>query len=247
MNPVYTKQRRGATTIDDKSDAIDAKLIAEVLTKKLAKLPKITNQEFSSRMLSLKKAVGFHEECAIDGARLQNQLHQLKREHTLSINLQERQMLALIIKGKTASLKRCKATSKKLVVKLDKLLKEHGANLTTIKGIKTILAAKIIAHTNGIERFPNRDKFIRYAGIAPKEKSSGKSRWFRRSKKGNRSLHSALFLVALNQIRWNPKAKAYFEKRVKEGKTKRQALVCVTKHITCVIYAMLKSGEDYKG
>ena len=246
VNPVYTKDMRDATTNDDKTDEVDAKLIAEVLTKKLAKLPQITTQELSSRMLSLKKTVGFYEECSVEGTRLKNQLYQLQRERELSIDPQERSVLTLVIREKTVSLKRAKKTKQRLEIELAKLLEGQGKNLTTIKGIKTVLAAKIIAHCNGIERFPNRDKFIRYAGIAPKQRSSGKSKGHKKSKKGNRNLHSTFYLIALNQIHWNPNAKAYFEKKVKEGKTKRQALNFVMKRTATIVYSMLKSGEDYK-
>jgi transposase len=70
VNPIYTRQRRNAGTRGDKSDIIDAKLIAEVLTKKLSVLPKITQNELSSRMLCLKKVLGFYEEQTAHGAQL---------------------------------------------------------------------------------------------------------------------------------------------------------------------------------
>ena len=43
------------------------------------------------------------------------------------------------------------------------------------------------------------------------------------------------------------KAKEYYEKKIKEGKSKKQALVCVMKRIACIVYGMLKSGEEYRG
>src|SRR3954463_1073827 len=93
VNPVYTRQRRNARTRSDKSDIIDAKLIAEVLTKKLSLLPRITVNELSSHMLSLKKVVGYYEEQTAQGARLQNQLQQLRREQSLSVDVYERSVL----------------------------------------------------------------------------------------------------------------------------------------------------------
>ena len=129
----------------------------------------------------------------------------------------------------------------------DLLKTAGGGNLVTIPGIETILAGKIIAHAGGIERFQTIDKFIKYAGIAPTEKSSGKSRRYIKSTKGNRKLNTTFYLCALGQIRWNPKAKEYYQKKIKEGKSKKQALVCVMKRIACIVYGMLKSGEDYRG
>ena len=37
------------------------------------------------------------------------------------------------------------------------------------------------------------------------------------------------------------------QKKIKEGKSKKQALVCVMKRIACIVYGMLKSGEEYRG
>lgn len=57
VNPLYTKQRRTFGTKADKSDPRDAKLIAEVLTRKLSELPKITQHDLSSFLLVLRKTV----------------------------------------------------------------------------------------------------------------------------------------------------------------------------------------------
>lgn len=246
VNPVYTRLRRKAGTRGDKSDLADAKLIAEVLTKKLAELPKITLNELSSRMLCLKKAPGFYDEQTVHGARLQNQLLQLEREHGLSEDRKEKAIMSYIVKNKKNELKLIKKTQRDLTTQMKVLLSGAGDNLTSMPGIGIILAAKIVAHSNGIDRFSKRDKFVRYTGIAPLERSSGKYRRFFRGKKGNRQLHTTFYLAALTQIQWNPKAKEYYEKKQKEGKTKQQALVCVMKRTACVVYGMLKSGEVYR-
>ena len=154
---------------------------------------------------------------------------------------------AVIIKGKTAELKQIKNQQKKLTIQLDRLLEAYGKNLTSFPGIGIVSAAKIVAHTNAIERFKTVNKFLSYAGIAPKERSSGKSKRHIQSTKGNRRLNFALYWVAVNQLTRNEKAKAYFDKKVNEGKSKKHALRCVMKRTASIIYGMLKSGEEYKG
>ena len=72
VNPLYTKQRRTFGTKADKSDPRDAKLIAEVLTRKLSELPKITSLDLSSHMLILKKTVWFYEQTTVQGVSIQN-------------------------------------------------------------------------------------------------------------------------------------------------------------------------------
>lgn len=247
VNPLYTKQRRTFGTKADKSDPRDAKLIAEVLTRKLPELPKITRHDLSSRMLVLKKTVWFYEQTTSQGVSIQNQLHQLRRELVLSCDLVEKKTLRMIITELTKQLKSVRKTQKKCQEELSILLAKQGQNLTTIKGLKTILAAKIVAHSGGIERFQNLDSFIQYAGIAPREKSSGKTKRYTKSKTGSRKLNHTFYLAAMVQLRWNEKAKEYFEKKLKEGKTKKHALKCLMKRTACITYGMLKNGEDYRG
>jgi transposase len=247
VNPLYTKQRRTYGTRADKSDPRDAKLIAEVLTRKLSELPKITTHDLSSHMLVLKKTVWFYEQTTAQGVSIQNQLHQVKREATLSVDRTEKKTLMMIITALEKQLKQVRKTQKQCQKQLAVLLEEQGRNLMTIKGIKTVLAAKIVAHSGGIERFTNLDSFIQYAGIAPREKSSGRTKRHSKSKTGSRKLNHTFYLAAMVQLRWNPKAKEYFEKKIKEGKTKKHALKCLMKRTACIVYGMLRTGEDYKG
>ena len=246
VNPLYTKQRRTFGTRVDKSDPRDAKLIAEVLTRKLAELPKITQHDMSSHLLVLRKTVWFYEEITTQGTAIQNQLHQLKREYTLSADKLERQTLRMIISEREKTLGQIRKTQKTCVKQLAALIEKQGKNLTTMKGVKTVFAAKIIAHSGGIERFANINDFIKYAGIAPKEQSSGKSKKHKKAKIGNRKLNNTIYLIAMGQIRWNDKAKAYFEKKVKEGKTKKHALKCLMRRTACILYGMLRTGDDYR-
>lgn len=248
INPVYTKQRRAFGTRADKSDPFDAKLIAEVLTKKLSLLPRITKDQLSSQKLILKKVVWFYEEVTLQGARLQTQLKQVKAQYELCSNIQEKKILGEIVKDQNRTLTQIRKQQRKLEKNLQVLLEaEGGSNLLTIPGIGVTLAAKIISHSGGIARFKSIDKFIKYSGIAPTEKSSGKSKRYIKNTKGNRKLNSTFYLAALGQINWNPKAKEYYQKKIKEGKSKKQALVCIMKRIACIVYGMLKSGEPYRG
>ena len=246
VNPLYTKQRRMFGTKADKSDPRDAKLIAEVLTRKLSELPKLTKHDLSAHMLILKKTVQFYEQTTQQGVSIQNQLHQLKREFGLSLDQTEKKTLRMMITELEKQLKSIRKTQKKCQEQLDLLLEKQGKNLTTIKGIKTVLSAKIVAHSGGIERFANLNSFIQYAGIAPREKSSGKTKRHSKSKTGSRKLNHAFYMAAIVQLRWNSKAKEYFEKKIKEGKTKRHALKCLMKRTACIAYGMLRTGEDYR-
>jgi transposase len=246
VNPLYTKQRRSFGTKKDKSDPRDAKLIAEVVTRKLDELPLITVHDLSSGMLIMRKTVWFYEQITDEGIAQQNQLHQLKREEELSLDPTERKVLAMMIQEREKSLAQVRKTQQNCGKTLDKLLTVQGKNLTTFHGVSTILAAKIVAHSGGIERFNNINDFIQYAGIAPREHSSGKTKRHKKAKLGNRHLNHAFYLVALQQIRHESAGKEYYEKKIKEGKTKKHALKCVMKRVACILYGMLKNGSDFQ-
>lgn len=246
VNPLYTKQRRDYGTRGDKSDLIDAKLVAEVLTRKIQELPKITKSDVNSQMVCLRKTVGFYEDLTKQRTRLKNQLKLLEKERQLTDQREELTTLLDITGEKKRELKRIQKIQQNLEIKLKSFLKNQGDNLTSIKGVSVILAAKLVAHSRGISRFPRIDKFIKYAGIAPCEKSSGKTKRHTKSHKGNRQLNTTFYLVALNQLRWNLKAKAYFHKKITEGKSKKHALRCLMKRVACIVYGMLKSGENYR-
>jgi transposase len=245
VNPLYTKQRRCFGTKGDKSDTIDAKLIAEVLTRKLTNLSLVSKTAIADQYVSVRKLVWFYDDLSVNRARIKNQLHGLLREYQLATK-DQKQTLTIIISHKQHELKKIDKTQKLLKDKMKPLLPESVLRLTQMKGISTILASQLYSHIKDINRFANIRKFISYAGIAPTEVSSGSTKRFKRNKKGNRKLNSTLYMATINQLRWNPKAKQYFDKKVKEGKTKKHALRCLAKRVTCIIYGVMKS-EQKKG
>src|SRR5215469_14055729 len=71
-----------------------------------------------------------------------------------------------------------------------------------------------------------------YAGVAPVELSSGGRTVHRLSRRGNRQLNHAIHMVAICQIRQtNSQGRSYFEKKVAEGRTKREAVRSLKRHV----------------
>lgn len=241
VNPLYTKQRREFGTRSDKSDPVDAKLIAEVLIRKLDKLPKLKRSGVSPEFICLRKTVWMYEDLSRQKAKIKNHLHVLERDWRLSTSEKEDETLNFIIEKKGEELKRILSFQISLKKRLTSYLPVSGINLMRIKGISTVLAARLAVHAKDIDRFRNINKFIQYAGIAPVERSSGKTKRCYQNSRGNRLLNSTLYFVAVNQLRWNEKAKEYFEKKIKEGKSKKHALRCLMKRVACIIYGVMKN------
>jgi transposase len=247
VNPLYTKHKRGFSTRGDKTDLSDAKLIAGVLTTELEELPRITPEQLASSMLCLKKTVWFYDEITAQGTRLQNQLHKLVRESNLTKDRREKQVLSAIIKTRRLELSFATKTKRKMERDLKSQFPDYGGtNLTDIRGIGVITAARLTAHTNGIERFRNRNAYVRYAGIAPLERSSGQGKRFVNTTRGNRKLNSVVYYAVLCRIVHCPEVKKLYVEKVSSGKTKREAIKYLMRKTAILVYSLLKSGQAYQ-
>lgn len=247
VNPLYTKHKRSFGTRGDKTDVADAKLIAGVLTTELEELPRITPEQLDSSMLCLKKTVWFYEEITTQGARLKNQLHKLLRESNLTKDKKEKQVLNTIIKTRKRELASAQKTKRKIERDLKMLFPDYGLNLTSIRGVGIITAARLIAHTNGIQRFHNRNAYVRYVGIAPLERSSGTGKRFVNTTRGNRKLNSILYYAVLDRLVHSPAIKQVYLAKISAGKTKQEAILYLMRKTAILVYSMLKSGQTYRG
>ena len=112
--------------------------------------------------------------------------------------------------------------------------------LTDLYGVGPILACALIGYSGDVPRFANRDHFAAYGGSAPVERSSGGRVFHRLSLRGHRKLNNAIHMVALTQIR-NPgtEGRIYFERKVAEGKTKKEALRSLKRQVSNAVYRQL--------
>ncbi len=100
-----------------------------------------------------------------------------------------------------------------------------GTSLTELLGVGPVVAAMLIGYTGDVARFRNRDHFAAYTGAAPIEMSSGGRITHRLSRRGNRQLNHALHIAAITQIRYpHSPGRAFFDRKVAEGKTKKEAV-----------------------
>lgn len=120
--------------------------------------------------------------------------------------------------------------------------------LRSIPGIGAISAASLVAHVGDIRRFSSPEKLVAYVGLDCRVHQSGTSvngRGFI-SKKGNRQLRAILFNAAFAARQCDPSLKAYFEKKVREGKHYTSALVAIERKLVHRIYAVWTRGTPYE-
>lgn len=131
------------------------------------------------------------------------------------------------------------------------------AKLHTIPCVSIITASSLLAEIGNINRFPNSSKLARYAGIAPIEKSSGGKEHSMKSEYGNRKLNSLFYMIACNGLTtgkttgenkmvYNPIFKEYYQKKISEGKTKHQAIICIMRRLNNIVYKVLSEKIEYQ-
>jgi transposase len=121
--------------------------------------------------------------------------------------------------------------------RLESALAEHGTTLTDLGGVGTVLAARVLAHTGPVDRFPTEAHYASYAGVAPVEIASGERTRHRLSRAGNRQLNCALHLIALQQVRHNRQGgRDYYRRKLAAGKNPKEAMRCLKRHIATTLY-----------
>jgi transposase len=120
------------------------------------------------------------------------------------------------------------------------LVEQTGSHLTELCGVGPLIAGRVLAEVGDIARFPSRHHFASYNGTAPIDASSGDQVRHRLSRAGNRRLNHALHMMAVTQIRYpGSTGRIYYERKRTEGKTPKEALRCLKRRLSDVIYWQL--------
>jgi transposase len=132
--------------------------------------------------------------------------------------------------------------------KLAAAVKSSGTTLTEVFGVGPVIAGTIIGDIADVSRFPSRDHFASYNGTAPVEVSSGNRKTHRLSLRGNRRINHAIHMAAITQIRHkHSDGRAYYDKKIAEGKTHKEALRSLKRRVSDAIYARLLADARRAG
>jgi transposase len=109
--------------------------------------------------------------------------------------------------------------------------------LRTFPGIGGIAGATLLSEVGDIERFRKESSLSAYCGVSPVPWQSGIGRIrTKRRKRYSRRLKGILYFISLSQIRINPESRAYYERKIKEGKTHWQAMNALSRQLIKIIY-----------
>ena len=247
VSPLHLKRSLGVTR--GKNDQVDAQRIAEFACLHQRKLQPMRLP--SACLLKLKNLMAFRERLTKTKVSLKQTIADLKDTGKLVDN-------SFIIKQSEKQLKlieeQIKHTDKQMEATLqeDEQVQNHFRLITSVVGIGMVTAIAFLIYTQDFTAFENGRQFACYAGpgrraVAPFEYSSGSS--IRGSTKvsplANRKMKALLSNCASAAVQHDPELKAYYQRKVNQGKAKMSALNAVRAKLINRVFATVNRGTEY--
>ena len=134
------------------------------------------------------------------------------------------------------------------VKEIDRLLKtlvaETAPELNAIDGVGTDVASAIlVAAGDNPERLKSESTFAKLCGVSPLDASSGKQQRHRLNRGGDRQANSALWHIVFTRMVNDPRTKHYIERRMKDGRTKKEAIRCLKRYVAREVFAALPRSQ----
>jgi transposase len=126
-----------------------------------------------------------------------------------------------------------------LEAELRALVRAQRPRLMAETGCGALTAATLIGRTAGAQRFATDARFARQTGTAPIPASSGNHHRHRLHRGGDRQLNRALHMIAITRARHDPGTRAYLDRKIAEGKTRKQAIRCLKRHLARRFHRLL--------
>jgi transposase len=236
----------------DKNDLIDAELAARrLLAGEPLALPRGGHEREQLRLLLVERRSAQHAR--------QQALNQLKAaivtlDPRLRAQLEQRRPVALarsnlLGRRQLAPLQRL---ARRIVLlereltetdrELNELTRARCPQLLRQPGVGPLCAAQLLVSTAEPHRIRSEPAFAALAGVSPIEASSGPIKRHRLNRNGDRQLNWALHMTALNRIRYHPETRDYYQRQLKRGKTKREAIRIIKRALARRLYRVLTTA-----
>jgi transposase len=129
---------------------------------------------------------------------------------------------------------------RELAQEIEKLISKLAPQLLSQPGVGPLLAAQIVLSWSHRGRLVSEAAFARLAGAAPIPASSGQTIRVRLDRGGDRQLNRALHQIVLTRRRMHRPTIDYIERRVQEGKSRREATRCLKRYLARNLYRLLE-------
>ncbi|GAA3196855.1 MULTISPECIES: IS110 family transposase [Streptomyces] len=135
--------------------------------------------------------------------------------------------------------------ARELQQRLSELIEEHYPQLIATVGFGPQSAAVLlIAMGDNADRLRGEASFSALCGASPVEYSSGSRCHRRLNRGGNRQANSALHRIVLTRLRFDPRTQEYYERRVTEGKTRREIIRCLKRYVAREFYRIVQGQQQ---
>jgi transposase len=121
------------------------------------------------------------------------------------------------------------------------LVAQVAPQLLREPGVGPLTAAKLVGEIAGVARFTSDAKLARAAGLAPIPVSSGRTDRHRLDRGGNRQINAAIHRVAITRARCHPETIDYIARKKTEGKTHREAVRSLKRHLARRVWQLLRA------
>lgn len=240
-----------------KSDHIDALLAAKrVLASEGVSTPRAAGGHAALRVLLVA-----YRSCVEERTRLRNQLQGL--HVTAPVALRERvghgngarladrlarmrdrpdaqlheQTMLTVLRDLARRARQLDAQASQYRCEITGLVRALHPTLMDEPGVGPISAAKLLVLDPA--RFRNEAAFARGNGTAPQPASSGQTIRHRLSRGGDRQANNAIHTIAMNRAVNHPESRAYLERKISHGKTRREAMRALKRQISRRMYRRL--------
>ncbi len=135
----------------------------------------------------------------------------------------------------------------KEIIAEDEKLKKNFTYATSVKGVGLIISAFMLVTTSNFTSFENGRKYACYTGIAPFENSSGTSikGKTKTSHLANKKMRSLLSNGANSAYKWDPEIRAYYKRKIKEGKDHKVVINAICCKLVNRVFAVVKRQSNY--
>lgn len=236
VNPARIKDYAGGQMIRNKTDKVDAAIIADFCRSQPVHLwepPEPAYQELQALVRHLQSLKTMRQQ---ERNRLQSGIPSAAVKETIQAHI-------VFLDDQIADLEEQIAD----FIDQDPMLKQQQELLVSIPGIADTTAAKLLAEAQDINRFDNVKQFAAYTGLTPSNRESGSSVRGRASisKKGHVNFRKALYMPAISARQWNPIVREFCQRLEDRGKCDMVIICAAMRKLVHIVYGILKHQQPF--
>jgi transposase len=140
---------------------------------------------------------------------------------------------------------RLKAEAYEIEKRMTALVASHAPELLERPGIGPDSAtALLVAAGDNAQRIRGEASFAALCGTSPVEASSGMTQRRRLNRGGDRQANAALHRITISRLRWDPRTQQYLQRRLADGKTRRESIRCIKRYIARETFNLIREAQS---